>query len=51
MKILVAEDDAKMAEYVSKGLVAEGHTVDCVADGREALSLNCRPRNLAYWKY
>ncbi len=38
MKILVAEDDAKMAEYVSKGLVAEGHTVDCVADGREALS-------------
>ena len=38
MKILVAEDDAKMAEYVRKGLVAEGHTIDCVADGREALS-------------
>ena len=38
MKILVAEDDAKMADYVRKGLVAEGHTVDCVADGREALS-------------
>ncbi len=38
MKILVAEDDATMAQYVRKGLVAEGHSVDCVADGREALS-------------
>lgn len=38
MKILVAEDDPKTAEYVRKGLIAEGHTVDHVEDGREALS-------------
>jgi two-component system OmpR family response regulator len=38
MKVLVAEDDTKTADYVRKGLVAEGHSVDCLADGREALT-------------
>lgn len=38
MKILIAEDDTKAAEYLLKGLVAEGHAVDHVVDGREALS-------------
>ncbi len=38
MKVLVAEDDPKTAEYVRSGLIAEGYTVDCVADGREALT-------------
>ena len=38
MKILVAEDDLETGEYIRKGLSAEGHTVDQVADGREALT-------------
>ncbi len=38
MKVLVAEDDEKTAEFVRKGLVAEGHSVDCLSDGREALT-------------
>ena len=38
MKILLAEDDLKMAEYLSAGLVENGHNVDHVTDGRDALS-------------
>ena len=38
MKILLAEDDLKMAEYLTAGLVENGHSVDHVADGREALT-------------
>lgn len=38
MKILVAEDDPQSAEFLRKGLVREGHSVDCVSDGRDALS-------------
>ncbi|MAZ16743.1 MAG: DNA-binding response regulator [Ahrensia sp.] len=38
MKILLAEDDAKMAEYIVTGLTENGHSVDHVIDGREALS-------------
>jgi two-component system OmpR family response regulator len=38
MKILLAEDDPKMAEYLTAGLVESGHSVDHVADGREALT-------------
>jgi len=38
MKILLAEDDAKMAEYLTAGLVENGHSVDHVADGRDALA-------------
>lgn len=39
MKILVAEDDPETGDYIRKGLAGEGHTVDHVADGREALAL------------
>jgi len=38
MKILVAEDDPETGEYVRKGLAGEGHMVDHIADGREALA-------------
>lgn len=38
MKILLAEDDLKMAEYLCAGLIENGHSVDHVTDGREALS-------------
>ena len=36
MRILLLEDDANTAAYVSKGLEEEGHTVDHLADGRDA---------------
>lgn len=38
MKILLAEDDEKVASYIIKGLTEHGHVVDWVTDGREALS-------------
>lgn len=38
MKILLAEDDQKMADYLTSGLVESGHSVDHVTDGRDALS-------------
>ncbi|MFZ1469286.1 MAG: response regulator transcription factor [Paracoccaceae bacterium] len=38
MKILLAEDDVKMAEYMTAGLAESGHSVDHVADGRDALA-------------
>lgn len=38
MKILLAEDDATSAEYIRKGLVENGHVVDWVTDGRDALT-------------
>ncbi|HAT85553.1 MAG TPA: DNA-binding response regulator [Rhizobiales bacterium] len=38
MKILIAEDDETTAHYVLKGLKEQGHVVDWVSDGREALT-------------
>jgi two-component system OmpR family response regulator len=38
LKILVAEDDPQSSEFLRRGLMQEGHSVDCVVDGREALS-------------
>ena len=38
MKILLAEDDAKIADYIVAGLSEHGHSVDHVTDGRDALS-------------
>ena len=38
MKILLAEDDRKVAAFIIAGLEENGHSVDHVADGREALS-------------
>ena len=37
MKVLVIEDDQTTADYIVKGLRQEGHIVDQVANGREAL--------------
>ena len=38
MKILLAEDDTETAAYVVKGLSGEGHIVDHLANGKDALS-------------
>lgn len=38
MKILLAEDDPKVAEFIAAGLTESGHSVDHVTDGREALT-------------
>jgi len=37
MRILVVEDDAKMAELLRRGLSTEGHAVDVAADGLTGL--------------
>lgn len=39
MRILLAEDQAKVAEHVRQGLAAEGYAVDLALDGEEALWL------------
>lgn len=37
MKILIVEDDETTGSFVSRGLREEGHSVDLIANGREAL--------------
>ena len=37
MKILIIEDDVSLADFVSRGLVKEGHVVQHFADGREGM--------------
>ncbi len=44
MRILVVEDDDKIASFIAKGLKQSGFSVDTAADGEEALSL-CRSVN------
>jgi DNA-binding response OmpR family regulator len=39
MRILLAEDEPKVAEHVRQGLTAEGYAVDLAMDGEEALWL------------
>jgi DNA-binding response OmpR family regulator len=39
MRILVAEDERKVASFVQQGLEEEGHTVDVAGDGGRALEL------------
>jgi DNA-binding response OmpR family regulator len=39
MKLLVVEDEARVAQFIRKGLVEEGHVVDVAADGVEGLAL------------
>ena len=39
MKILVVEDDRKVAGFIEQGLKEEGHVVDVAADGEEATML------------
>jgi two-component system, OmpR family, response regulator len=38
MRILVVEDDAETAAYVSNGFTEEGHSAETVADGRDGLT-------------
>jgi two-component system OmpR family response regulator len=39
LRVLVAEDDARAAGYLVKGLTESGHTVDGIADGATALAM------------
>jgi len=36
-RILIVEDEQRIAAFVAKGLRADGHLTTCVADGREGL--------------
>lgn len=38
MKVLLVEDDHTTSNYLEKSLSSVGHAVDCVRDGRDALS-------------
>jgi len=38
MKILLVEDEQKLAQALTKGLTHEGYTVDTVSDGKKALT-------------
>src|SRR5580700_10827503 len=39
MKLLIVEDEARMADLLHKGLTEEGHTATCASDGAEGLAL------------
>lgn len=39
MRLLVVEDELKLASYLKRGLEADGHAVDVAADGEEGLWL------------
>ncbi len=39
MRVLLVEDDAKIADFVRKGLTQEGHVVDLASDGKAGLAL------------
>jgi DNA-binding response OmpR family regulator len=39
MKLLVVEDEGRVAQFIRKGLVEEGHVVDLAEDGVEGLAL------------
>jgi heavy metal response regulator len=47
MRILVVEDEQKVASFIKKGLEEEGYAVDVAADGEEGLALGlARVHNL-----
>jgi DNA-binding response OmpR family regulator len=39
LKLLIIEDELRMADLLRKGLTEEGHTVTCALDGMEGLEL------------
>ena len=45
MRILVVEDEKKVASFIKKGLEEEGYAVDLAGDGREGLTIafGCGP--------
>lgn len=45
MKILLVEDEEKLADAIARGLTANGYTVDTVHDGKRALSRILLHRN------
>lgn len=38
MKVVVAEDDRTSSEFIRKGLTQQGHSAECLFDGRDALT-------------
>lgn len=38
MKIIIVEDDPRVGDFLRRGLDAEGHSTELVADGRQALA-------------
>ena len=48
MKLLIVEDEAKLAGYLRKGLVEEGHVVEVASngiDGSQRCARASRPRS------
>lgn len=39
MKVLLVEDNERVAQFIRKGLVEAGHSVECAANGRDGLYL------------
>ena len=39
MKVLIVEDDAEAARYLSRGLIEAGHTCDIASDGEAGLEM------------
>lgn len=39
MKVLVVEDDVRVAAFIRRGLVEDGHVVDIATDGHEGIAL------------
>ena len=44
MRILVVEDDVKVAEFVRRGLTEEGYAVDVLHDGSDAATERIKER-------
>ena len=42
MRLLIVEDDRKLAQFVARGLRAERFAVDIAADGREGRATSMR---------
>jgi len=38
VKVVVAEDDRTSSEFIRKGLTQQGHSAECLFDGRDALT-------------
>ena len=47
MKLLVVEDEERVASFLEKGLRAHGYAVEWVQTGQDALQRVMRPRHLA----
>ena len=44
MKLLLVEDNERMAEFIRKGLIEAGHTLDQAANGRDGASAHASSR-------